>query len=756
MRKLIMSLLDQYLPKEYALHGLRRALLPHFAENIQSPMSTLNELRRFHERILYHLSIISGVSRTGHMSVRAYIDKLTSEGVIERQVAPYFHLWWQVSCLGSHFQNVPSEVVSWDEHLDFCRRSVGMCLKWYISQYPPIDLTQQQRRLWLEDASSKLTIPYDQIQVYREDDLEKSLSDNSILVLHGQPWTGKTSIGSYWVTRLCNQGYIPLVIHENSLVTFRILPEDKNSEKPKNLRLASNAQNIHEIIVSRLLYGDSFVVFLDDPFGHRRFRKNNPLMYLRIGDWLKSSLDTHTLGELKIIITTPDNFLKQGQEILNENSWANHIARNNLSVLDEQYRHQVDISQYTKQQIAKIVGRSATHHRCNWAQKPVRVEMVAEELQNKRLGFNALHILCREFKNVSEDEFIEGVIRVTRSVDITNEIKKSPLSAKTHLCAAFVGEALIEFYREFEFHTRLSYQDLCQASLHSYTLTLQEELMLSDWLLEDSVSTMRLSNFSVFSHPEVRFAVESLSKSETNVIVQTIVENIVGLSSDYEEVKLMRWEACHLICRMAAYISKEKIQFVHDEIFSRSELRGGDPRNIIWAILGNWSYIEGTQLEAATLGFLRSLPHNLKLHLPLFIWEATENWAFLNDELKFLVLKLSGNGDTIEELTPTIREDSMIAFLAAGVTQYTVLQENARTGCIISEKYIEFISEIVTMVANNKRKYFSARVGDGLFKTPGVRYSGNDILKQLSVLGRKKGTLNESLPLAIQIDSLLL
>ncbi|MDP9315479.1 MAG: hypothetical protein M3R24_32235 [Chloroflexota bacterium] len=749
-----MNYLDKYIPDHYSLQGLRSLLSPCFASNDIAPNIVLNGLRQFLEQLLYHLSAISGVDEKG---VSTKIDKLENAGVIDRQVTPYFHMWWKVSCLGSHFQKSDvSKVISWEEHLDFCRQAAGVCISWYINKYPPLTLTLSERKKWLEDASTVVTVPFTQIQVCHKEDIEKHINSMPTLVLHGEPWAGKTSIASYWVTELCLKGYIPIVIHENSLVTFRILSSQNDVENPKNLKLATNAQVIHEIVSTRLLHGDSFVIFLDDPFGHRKYQQHNPLMFLRIEEWCKIASYPQTLGDIKVIITSPSTFLEQGYKTLAQNAVTNPISRANLALLKQEYQVQIDVDMYNKDQLLNIVTYSASHHNCSWSGKLEYAEIVADTLIDNRLSFDALHVLCRNYEALSDDQFLEGIYKISRSLDIEEEIRSLSNSSKVRLCAAYVGEALIELYREFMFQSKVSFEDLYLASEQETVLQLEEINSLNDWLLEDRVATMNLSYFPVFSHPEVRFVVGKLAETEMRPIVRNIVANVCGLSEEYEGTTLARWEAIHLLCRMAPFIAPDQVQIIHDTHFFRSDINGGDPRNILWAILGSWHYIENSTLDRSARGFLKSLPYNFKSYIRAFIWEATENWTYLNQEIRYLLITFSGRGGSLHDIEANFDTHNTIAFLAAGVSHYGIIQDCARAGCPVSEKYIEFISSLIVQISkSSKKNMFTSRTGDGLFDAPGSQYGSEDVLKGLKNLGLRRGTLDNVHPLVKQINDLL-
>jgi len=746
--------LDKYISDQQSIQGLTSMLKPYFHDQDISPPAALNGLRQILERLLFHLSTLSGVEDKGMAS---RIDKLEAVGIIDRQISPYFHSWWKIACLGSHFQqNDVSDIVTWKEHLDYCRQAVGICIAWYIKKFPSLSLTRAEQQLWLKDASTTFTVPFKHIQVCNKPDIEHQIILRSILVLYGQPWVGKTSIASYWVTEFCSQGYIPIVIHENSLVTFRILPEDDGAENPKNLRHAVNAQRIHEIVCTRLIHGDSFVVFLDDPFGHRRFQKQGPLALLRIAEWLNLASDPLTLGNIKVIITSPDVFLEQGRKAMLESAVSSKVSRENLSLLDGKNQVKIDVDMYSSKQIQKIVQYTAEHNHCNWSYKFDSVELVAEVLKIDRLGFDALRFFCREHKMSSESDLLDQICNLTKSANIQDKIQGLTFKAKVMLCAAYIGETLIEFYREFMFFTKLSFLDICAASEQEILMETGDVASLDDWLIEDGVATFNLSSLPVFSHPEIRFAVGNLVEGEMYSILQTLLGNLTGLSVEYKGKTLARWEAVHLICRFANFVTPEQAQFIHDHYFYRSEVGGGDPRNILWAILGNWKYIEQTNLDKSVRGFLKSLTSNFREHIRLFIQEATGNWIDLDQEIRSFVLSLSGRGDSLDKMEPTFNPHNTVSFLVSGVTNYSIIQDCARAGCKVSEKYIEFISALTVQIAQGQRKnFYTSRMGDELFNSPGSQYGSEEILKRLVSLGRRRGTLDDEHPLVLQINKLL-
>lgn len=731
--------------------GLRQQLEPVFSDSNSDPKPILNQARELLERMLHHLSTIAGVDLR---EVSAIIEKLASIGVIDHDIRPYFHFWWGLSCLGSHYQPESSRMITWENHLDDCRRCIEACVAWYIGKYPPLNLTDAERLTWLKDVSSLYAIPYDEIQMCRGDAIERCLDRNNVVFLTGRSWVGKTSIGCRLVTEHTQRGYVPLVIHENSLVTFRALPNRDNTNNPNNLRLAANAQLLHEIIVTRLLHGESFVVFLDDPFGHRHFQPHNPLMYLRLSDWLRVADQSHALGSLKVIVTSPLVFIDEARAALANNARINPIAAANMFLLDSKTTITLDIPHYEPKQVSRIVRSVARYHNCSWSVNETRCDLVADALLSEGCGFDALHVLCRDMKVSADDDFITRVIEVTSSADIVDSVRDSNPSVRLQLCAALIGESLIEFYREFCFQTTLHFRDVLGAVSGCARSTQQSAGSpgnLSEWLLTDRVSTLNLVDFPVFSHPEVRHAASVLCESDSRDLLRSGVSNLCGLSESYSGVVLARWEATHLLCRMAHVLNEVEAVHIGTEHFSKRLASGGDPRNILWAILGNWAYIANAPLLKPAYGFLKTIPHNYRYLNRTFIWEATENWTQIDSTIKTLVLEQTAQKSESGEWKPLFNDYTTLAFLGAGVAHYGVLQESVRAECEASERYLEFMNIFISQLKKTGSQSFTSRKGDGLFELPGSRYSADDVCQALHDLGLRSGSLTINHPLALTL-----
>ena len=284
---------------------------------------------------------------------------------------------------------------------------------------------------------------------------------------------------------------------------------------------------------------------------------------------------------------------------------------------------------------------------------------------------------------------------------------------------------------------------------------IQESSFKSRWLIPDRVSTFNLSALPVFAHPEIRFSVSVLVETSKKDLVRAILINICGLSDPFDGKKIERWQATHLVCRFAKFFDSNDVKKINSMFFLLASAKGGDPQNVIWAIIGNWNSISGTDLEEAALNFIKQIPYKrFAAFSRPFIWAVAENWCFINDQIKFAFLSLSSNGNELETFKPIFDKNHTLAFLAAGISNLKLIQETAKTGCEYSEKYLEIINSLIKLISGDSRYGFiSSTKDDGLFNCPGQQYKSKEVLEKLRDLGSKTGNVCINDPFWILLKS---
>ena len=452
----------------------------------------------------------------------------------------------------------------------------------------------------------------------------------------------------------------------------------------------------------------------------------------------------------KIIITTPTKFLNEALSVFESDSSKAPDFHNNGSLFKGQNSLEIKIESYSKDQLHRIVVNVARGHDCGWHLDKNFTELLSDVLFEKKHSFDILHVFCRENRISNENSFLASLELIEKSDGTFDEIKKTGDEEKVLLSAAFVSEALIEFCRDYSLkENSISFKDICLASLNivddSHFLA---NSFSSRWLVSDKISTFNLSTLPVFSHPEIRYCVSVLVENQKKDLVRTILINLCGLSDSFDGKVIERWQATHVVCRNAKFFNSNDGEKIASKLFNLSQVKGGDPENVIWAIVGNWNAISGTDLEETALKFINQIPYQrLAAFSRPFIWAVAENWCFINKQIKFALLSLSGKGADLENLKPFFDTHHTLAFLAAGISNLRLIQETAKKGCESSEKYLNFINSFVQLISVDKKHQFIGSIkGDGLFNSPGKLYKSKDVLQKLQDLGKKTYniTVNDS------------
>ena len=737
-----MTILDNYFLGHQIPVGVRSAVRRAFDDSID-PKLSLTALREYLEQVLFNLSGIFGITVR---EIGAQIEKLRSAGGIDREVSPYFHLWWDLSSLGSHFQPESDTKLGWNRHLDLCRRAAALALLWYVKKYPPICLTEREKYGWIANMARALAV--DKIQVCVPEALDDFTEHGAVLVLEGLPWVGKTSIAIKITKDLIDRGFIPIVAHENSLLTFG--PGTDESEGSSNVRFSNRSSDLHQLVLSRLLHGDSFVVFLDDPFGHRRFIEENSLTLLRIKEWADAAKKGRSLGQIRVVITSPTQFLTRAINILSSQSSSNPISMENLALLQSAKRVVIQPSLYTDDQLKVIVSSAAKFHSCTWAGDMEYCDLLAETVRNERLTFDAVHVFCQQVKSANDDDFLEKLVQFSRSPSFYDEIGKLGKPDQIRLAATLVGESLNSYYHDYFFQSELTFTDIVRLGAGS-----AEASQVSEWWMANPNQSVGAAKFPRFLHPEIREAVLIATETNLREPLRQIVFGLCGLEES-QGPTLAKWEAIHLALRFGALLSTDAAQQLHREFMERKVAFGGDPRNVLWAIVENIKYLRSTPAEDIVNHFVKQIRSNYRWLIRPLIWEVTTNWLSVSEVLRKEVVSIVVNSSQDDPLRPSMDNENALAFLAAGVTHYSLLQQCARAGDEDSEMYIKFLGALVGVLGKDKRGlYYLSRRGDGLFDDPGSQYSAYAVLERLLSLGLRTGSFNDAHPFALQINAYL-
>jgi hypothetical protein len=731
---------------------LAQDVVPLFEEStgLRNPVQTLHGFRRLLERLMAHLCSAAGTT-FGDGGFTKSRERLVSADVVPRDLAPYLDFWWDISSIGSHIQ--AKMAADWRDHLETCRTVVAIVLEWYAKRYPPIDLSSDERAYELQQVNALARIPFSKVVYPSYKDFRELLADQDIIVFQGRAWSGKTSLASLLTSECIEAGYIPLLFKERSLMSLHNhipIREDGN----RHLSLNEVAGPINKFVSTRLMYGNSFVAFFDDPFGHRRFRRVNPLARLRISRWRSLSREQRTLGKLKIIITTSADFLERAKDS-RPNREMDQIERENIALLTGPWVTKIRLSDYTKDEIQAIVTATAKSMACEWAAYEDPCWFVAEALVETDASFDALYSYCRHANRWSVEGVAEQAYEYLEAHrHFEARLEEASVQLRKYLCVCLVAEYVVELYREWLFPPNVKFDALCEAvDVGDLLADPEESTSVAQWVEEDPGLKLGGSPVPVFRHPEIRSVVEDWARESGSEIVAQLIDHLCGWRALGAAVTT--WEALPISCRFAKFLDVELCELINERIFTRGKFALGDPGDVINAIVDNWYHLSGSRLERAALGFLKRIKNEFKGHIRPLIWALANSWDELTEEPRDLFLDFNAERRP-DEIKPRSDPESIMTFLAAVFANYHAIRAAARAGSPASEQCLALVQHFVTVLLQNRdRGVFPSRRGDRLYDNPALSLTGRKLLSDLISFGLAYGALDEEDAMVAQIRAQL-
>ena len=401
---------DKSLPPflEHAPSALRARFESFYVSSDEtSARQRIRDLRLLNEEIMHHLATAYRIEEMGFDKRK---DILLSQQILSQEISPYLDLWWRISCLASHYQKTEL-LLPWQHHLESCTNAAENVLRWYIENFPVFSIDENEMRRAKSDLSSICADDIESLIEPSSLSINDRMTENCIF-LTGSPWIGKTSLVSVSAKNYIDCGYILLPFHEHASPSEISYVVTKNESEKKALHGPLGAQ-IHQIIATRLFYGNSFVLLFDDPFGHRYFRKSSILSRLDIDALLKLNQREGCLGHLVVLVTSPSELFEEAMRKHGQDQ--NTVLGKNLHLL-RKVRHELSVDDYAKVDLYNIVTRMAETAKTDWAHRTDVRELVADEVALYG-SFESLKIFCQYTKDIDDigiieyaDSFFKGAI----------------------------------------------------------------------------------------------------------------------------------------------------------------------------------------------------------------------------------------------------------------------------------------------------------------------------------------------------------
>jgi hypothetical protein len=738
----------------------------------------LYELRLEFERFIHHLSVLANITKKewdDQGAIKNKIQLLASNKVdlLKEGVEHYLNLWYGLGCIGAHIRGAKDErYISLRHHVDMCLKSMLTVMDWYVQEFPPLS----QNKLFIETSRRSLEdFNPTSLQNFVKPtgkSLVKILENHELVVIHGPSWIGKTSLSCFSLSNLVEDGALPVVFHERNLISpSSMLGKSLGfpDQSIKRLSLKDKSGILHEQIVTGIFRGDSFAILFDDPFGHRNFKPyNSPLAYLRISDWVKLAREHTSLGAVKVIISTPSNFwdavknIKDDElpPIFRENlAWILDISNNQVTI------QELTLNDYSQEDLELVVENVAKSLHCKWLRIPDICSLLAGSISETCKSFDILKLFCLETQNsTDEDEILNAAEKYfEKSPELSYKINDLTEELKVFLVTVYLSEAFEELSKDY-IYTRSSFKDFCNYLKVFSTISsiISDEKLrkeLDYWVNFESEANTALESFPKFRHPDIRAAIEIFVRQENgkNIAVKLLKASDFTRCFTEEVQAVMRWESTYVLCHCAHLLDQEICETINDEWFLKSKAEF-DFNHTLWALSDNWLNIKGSFLESFAIGALKRIQHDFPASRRNFIWEVLNNWTYMPEDIRYLVIKLNAE-ERAGKITSKISDYHLISFLGGVFCNYRTLtayldkvdSESTRLCLDFANNFVQEISK----EKNFKTPQYKPFEDDRVFSNRGATYSGKDILVKLRKIGLDYGGLKESEQLIRNIEAVL-
>ncbi|MFL9823196.1 hypothetical protein AB0756_39840, partial [Tolypothrix campylonemoides VB511288_2] len=498
---------------------------------------------------------------------------------------------------------------------------------------------------------------------------------------------------------------------------------------------------------------------------------SSPLSYLRLVDWINLAQRNTSLGKLKIIINTPTKFLielktqdlSEASPILRENlDWLFQIGNSSINQIS------LNLNNYSFKDIAKIVSNISSSLGCKWSNDSEICELFAQIVEQSCNSFDTLRLFCLESRDleVNDKKLLDLAERyLERSLELFQEIQDLDSNIKVFLIAVIIGEIFVQLSKDYMYYSKISFDELCQyLGITNLLLEQSKSQNLLYWLNFDLNNNLDTQSFPRFRHPDIRaaFDIWSLSENGKKMISEIISSSVfLKVFTNSKITAIMRWESIYLLCRLGHFLNNEICEYV-DEKWFRLSKTAFDYRNTLWAITDNFIYIKDSLFEkyaVAALKRIQNEEHSLRRN---FIWEIMNNWSYMNEEIRYFVLKLNCQENRKDEkiiLKPQMSEHHFIAFLGASLCNYRTINKLANDNkSQASKDCLDFINTFVSELSksnNIDKAQYKGHEDDGIFNDRGAMYPGREVLQRVRKIGLEYGGLEENLQIVKNIDAAL-
>lgn len=686
--------------------------------------------------------------RAGNLSARQnnkILRELEGANLIDNHIRPYFEIAYGLTSQNLHFQDdahVPPAV-----HATFAIEAWAQIFRWWARRYPPLPTGGRTKEAASRDLERMAELSLDEIEKTREDEALALLDESGVLLLTGEPWTGKTTLAASLGRKLLDDGYHLIICHKNTVLSQNTLTEALRLTIPDGgsvdrLHTVRNlCGHINALISTRVPQGDQVAVILDDPMGHRRLLEDNAITALQPERWLRLINEGKALGRLRIIVTSPTRYWEDGSQRTRDRS----LEDRHFLERAEKARMNLTVAGLTKSVLEDVTRRMAKGAAALWSDNETVIQLVAEHASEYSLSyFEIRSLIDRTRDHEGEDEaLLDEIHHLTQTRRPLDDLNSASEGFKKIIATGLICEALNDLNDAYYKSSKPSLEDLLQ-KIYGYS-SLEDYLERGDPRIDSWLrGARRVEAGSAIKRPLPRFAHTTqrdaamlrIRQGGREIVRKALQKTCIDKSG--VGGLLQSWEALFCLTALAEFLCEQDAQFVHDELFNKA---GIDSVSLLTSIVHNWRAMKETPLKQKALSFLRRVV-NEKKGIRVLITTLAMHWLDLDPDARDIFI-----------LSATISEDDrrvfrwdnyvVVTFVGAVASNFTLFRRaRDEQRCQLTTEALSIFDEALRFMCSQPERGAKSFNEDGVLCKGGETHRFIDHLKRIEEMGRIQGGMS--------------
>lgn len=392
-------------------------------------------------------------------------------------------------------------------------------------------------------------------------------------------------------------------------------------------------------------------------------------------------------------------------------------------------------------------------------------DLIVEAIRNNDGfdSFDRLRLLLRSMKDEEDiDRLLDAIHRhAEMSQESVDVIKSLPMEVQNILIMTFLGESFVQMAKDYlclipNFH------EFCHFfGIDDIPRLIEGFSEIDYWIVYDR------NQFPKFCHPDIRWHVETFvheenvrERIEVMILDSQFINCFINMNGS-----IARWQSMYFLCHFSKFLCSKSCDIINKHWLTIPSTEF-DYKQTLWAISDNWQEIQDSPFESFAVSALKRIQHEHYEGRRDFIWEIVNNWEFMPEDIRMLVIDLnsekksskqSSNGEIRETIKFQKNDHHFISFLASIMSRYSAIEKyyESHRDSKSTEFCLEFVNEAISMLEKDVLDFKFLSHGDDRVFNNIKKYNGLDVLKKIKMESIKSGGLKESDQTTKNIDRII-